>query len=179
MRIIGSAPERSASGYYVTLLSAMESARASIRMTTGYFVPTRQEKKVLETASRRGVDVRLMLPSLSDSGSSLAVQHSAYGELLKAGVKIYEQDSGILHSKTVVVDGVWSALGSSNVDHRSVLFNDEVDAIILGTETGAAIEQSFEDDLRAAHPIDIQTWRRRSFGERTREVWWGLWQRLL
>jgi cardiolipin synthase A/B len=179
VRIIGSAPARSASRYYVTLLTAIEGARVSIRMTTGYFVPTRQEKKVLEAAARRGVDVRLMLPSLSDSRASLAVQHSAYGELLKAGVKIYQQDGGILHSKTVVVDGVWSALGSSNIDHRSVLFNDEVDAIVLGAETGAAIEQRFEDDLKAAHQTNIQTWRHRSFSERIREVWWRLWQRLL
>ena len=78
------------------------------------------------------MDVRLLVPAHSDSRAALQVQHSHYGALLKAGVKIYEREEGILHSKTVVVDGVWSIVGSSNFDHRSILFNDEVDAVVLG-----------------------------------------------
>lgn len=179
VRIIGSAPSRAASRYYVTLLAALNSASATIRLTTGYFVPTRQERKALQAAARRGVDVQLMLPSHSDSPSSLAVQHSTYGELLKAGVVIYEEDGAILHSKSLLVDGVWAALGSSNFDHRSVLFNDEVDAIVLGTETGTALEHLFQDDMSHAHRVDLRTWRRRSLVERVTEIWWRLWQRLL
>ena len=126
-----------------------------------------------------GVDVRLMLPSVSDSVASLAVQHSNYGELLKAGVKIYEQDGAILHSKTVVVDHVWSAVGSSNFDHRSVLFNDEVDAVILGTTTGQSMEKQFDSDMEHAHAVSLKSWQHRSLGERCKEQFWSLTERFL
>jgi len=179
VRIIGSVPARSQSRYYITLLAAIESADATIWITTGYFVPTRQEREQLAAAARRGIDVRLMLPSLSDSRASLAVQHSTYDELLKAGVKIYEQDGAILHSKTIVVDHVWSVVGSSNVDHRSVLFNDEVDAVILGATTGHAFEKLFDSDLDHAHRVSIEAWRHRPLRERFRERFWSLTERLL
>jgi cardiolipin synthase len=179
VRIIGSVPAHSHSRYYMTLLAAIESADAAIWITTAYFVPTREERRQLAAAARRGVDVRLMLPSVSDSRASLAVQHSTYGGLLKAGVKIYEQEGAILHSKTVVVDHVWSAVGSSNLDHRSVLFNDEVDAVILGPATGAAVEKQFDLDIEHAHRISAEAWRGRSLGERFQEQFWGLTERFL
>ena len=179
MRIIGSVPAHSHSRYYMTLLAAIESADQSIWVTTAYFVPTREEREQLANAARRGVDVRLMLPSKSDSPASLAVQHSTYGELLKAGVKIYEQEGSILHSKTVVVDHVWSAVGSSNFDHRSVLYNDEVDAVILGTAIGQSIEKEFNTDVETAQLVSAQTWHHRSVAERLKEDFWGLAERFL
>jgi hypothetical protein len=115
VRIIGSqGGQRLTPRYYATLISAIRSAATHIWVTAAYFVPTHQEYRALARAARRGVDVRLLLPSHSDSAPALAAQHSHYAELLKAGVKIYERSDGILHSKTVVVDGVWSIVGSSN-----------------------------------------------------------------
>ena len=130
-------------------------------------------------AARRGVDVRLLLPSRSDSGPALAVQHSHYDDLLRAGVKIYERDDGILHSKTLVIDKVWSIVGSSNFDHRSVLFNDEVDAVVLGKETGEHLADDFLADLEHAQQIDPERWRRRSTLQHLREAFWRLWESLL
>ena len=130
-------------------------------------------------AARRGVDVRLLLPSHSDSSPALHVQHSHYEALLRSGVKIYERDDGILHSKTMVVDGVWSITGSSNFDFRSVLFNDEVDAVVLGKDTGEQLATLFLDDLRNAKPIYLQTWRTRSTLTKLREQFWRLWEKLL
>jgi cardiolipin synthase len=179
VRVIGSVPAHSHSRYYMTLLAAIESADQTIWITTAYFVPTREEREQLAEAARRGVDVRLMLPSKSDSPASLAVQHSTYGELLKAGVKIYEQEGAILHTKSVVVDHVWSAVGSSNFDHRSVLYNDEVDAVILGTPIGESIEKQFNADMAQAHPVSEETWHHRSVAERLEEQFWGLAERLL
>jgi cardiolipin synthase len=73
----------------------------------------------------------------------------------------------VLHSKTVVIDGVWSAIGSSNFDHRSVLYNDEVDAIVLGTETATELEKIFEEGMADADAIDPDTWEdTRPFGDR-------------
>jgi cardiolipin synthase len=99
--------------------------------------------------------------------------------MLHAGVKIYEREDGILHSKTVVTDSVWSVVGSSNFDHRSVLFNDEVDAVVLSAVTGSTLEQYFQQDLQHAHPVDYASWRRRPWREKMREQFWRLWQQLL
>jgi cardiolipin synthase len=179
VRIIGSTPRHLKSRYYVTVLSAIRNAEQNIWMTAAYFAPTHREKEDLIHAARRGVDVRLLLPSHSDSSPALHVQHSHYEALLRSGVKIYERADGILHSKTMVVDGVWSITGSSNFDYRSVLFNDEVDAVVLGKETGEQLSTLFLDDLRNAEAIDLQTWRKRSTLTKVREQFWRLWEKLL
>ncbi len=179
VRILGSSPAKLKRRYYVTVISAIRNAESSIWITGAYFVPTHQEKEGLMAAARRGVDVRLLLPSRSDSSPALAVQHSHYGDLLRAGVKIYERDDGILHSKTMVIDQVWSIVGSSNFDHRSVLFNDELDAVVLGKETGAKLAADFQADLQHARQIDLESWRQRSALEHLREGFWKLWETLL
>ena len=179
VRILGSAPRRLTSRYYVTVLSAIRNAESTVWISSAYFAPTHQEKEDLIHAARRGVDVRLLLPSQSDSSVVLKVQHSHYTDLLKAGVKIYEREGGILHSKTMVVDQVWSITGSSNFDHRSVLFNDEVDAVVIGHETGTALTQNFESELQHAHAIDLPTWRKRSVWTKVSEHFWRLWEKLL
>jgi cardiolipin synthase A/B len=179
VRIVRSSPSKLKRRYYVTVISAIRNAESSIWITSAYFVPTHQEKVGLMAAARRGVDVRLLLPSHSDSGPALAVQHSHYEDLLRAGVRVYERDDGILHSKTMVIDQVWSMVGSSNFDHRSVLFNDAVDAVVLGKETGAKLAADFMADLQHAHPIDTEQWRHRSVLEHMREGFWKLWETLL
>ena len=179
VRILGSSPAKLKRRYYVTVISAIRNAESSIWITGAYFVPTHQEKEGLMAAARRGVDVRLLLPSRSDSGPALAVQHSHYEDLLRAGVKIYERDDGILHSKTMVIDQVWSIVGSSNFDHRSVLFNDEVDAVVLGKATGERLVDDFQADLQHAQAIDPEQWRHRSALEHLRENFWRLWEQLL
>ena len=174
VHLVGSSPDSGfVPRYYATVLSAINAAERSVWLTAAYFVPTHQEKVALAMAARRGVDVRLLLPSQNDSPASLAVQRSSYGRLLEAGVKIFERDGVILHSKTMVVDGVWSAIGSSNFDHRSVLFNDEVDVVVLGNATALEMEDLFRSDLAQGHAIELSSWRHRSFTERLREVLWS------
>ena len=179
VRVIGSEGGQLQPRYYATLISAIRSAASHIWVTAAYFVPTHQEKRALERAARRGVDVRLLLPSHSDSSPALAAQQSHYADLLQAGVKIYERADGILHSKTVVVDGVWSIVGSSNFDHRSVLFNDEVDAVVISAATGAQLEQYFQRDLEHAGAVDLASWQRRPLAHKLREHFWRLWEQLL
>jgi cardiolipin synthase A/B len=178
VRIVGSSPGELTSRYYVTVLTAIRTAEQKIWITAAYFVPTHQEKGVLLRAVQRGIDVRLLLPSHSDSSPALAIQHANYAELLRAGVKIYERDDGILHSKTMVVDSVWSVTGSSNFDHRSVLFNDEVDAVVIGKSTGEQLEKIFQNDVQHAHEIEIASWEKRSLGERLREQFWRIWEKM-
>jgi len=179
IRIIGSSPQQDYSRYYLTLVSAIRSAERRIWLTTAYFVPTFEEKHALIAAAERGVDVRLMLPAVSDASQAVAVAHSHYGDLLEAGVKIYEIEHVILHSKTVTIDGVWSAIGSSNFDHRSVLFNDEVEAVVLGRKTAAELEAVFEEDQRSAKQITLEEWSQRPLTERVTDFFQRTWQYLL
>ena len=124
----------------------------------------------------------MILPGDSDSKMALAIGRSHYGYLLEAGVKIYEAQNEVLHSKTPSVDGVWTSVGSSNFDPRSVVYNDEVDALVLGSVTADDFERMFNRDTSTARQIDVATWRRRPLNERFLELFElssFLWQNLL
>ena len=153
----------------MTLISALRNAEARAWISAAYFVPTPEQKEELIAAAKRGVDVRLLLTDYSDSQDALEVARTHYGDLLEAGVKIYETNNVVMHAKTVVIDSVWSAIGSSNFDHRSVLFNDEVEAIVLGAETAGELEKIFTDGMKISTRIDARTWEdNRSLPERFR-----------
>ena len=179
VRVIGSSPAQLATRYYVSVLTAIRSAQSSVWMTAAYFVPTPQELRALRAAARRGVDVRLILPSHSDVGATLAVQRSYYPRLLAAGIKVYERNDGIVHSKSMVVDDVWSLVGSSNFDQRSVLFNDEVDVVVLGNHTADQLRQTMLADIHHGTRITWQTVRAQGALQRMKGWFWRLWQRLL
>jgi len=178
-RVLGSTPDNEIPLYYVTLLTAIRTAEKSVKITTAYFAPTKQEMEALTGAAKRGVDVRLLLPARSDSPLSIAVAHARYSELLGAGVKIYEIRDVVLHSKTVAVDGVWSAIGSSNFDHRSVIFNDEVDVVVLGSDATQELEDMFQADQATAERIDSRAWKSRPVWVRLREMYSLAWENLL
>jgi len=179
IRVIGSSPSKLAIRYYTTVLTAIRTAQSSVWMTAAYFVPTHQELSALKRAAQRGVDVRIILPSETDEPEVLAVQRSYYAGLLRAGIKVYERQAGIMHSKTIVVDGVWSLVGSSNFDQRSVLFNDEVDVVVLGNEAADQVRQGMTADMQHARRIDWKFVRRQGIGQHLKAWFWRLWQRLL
>ncbi|HWY61368.1 MAG TPA: phospholipase D-like domain-containing protein [Rhizomicrobium sp.] len=170
VRIVGSTPDKETPRFYVTLLSAIRNAEKNVWLSAAYFVPTDQEEEDLIGAARRGVDVRLLLPSDSDSKMALAIGRSHYGYLLEAGAKIYEIQGEVLHSKTASIDGVWTAVGSSNFDPRSVIFNDENDALVLGSATAQAFQGMFDNDIAKTKQIDQAAWRRRPLSERFLEL---------
>jgi cardiolipin synthase len=178
VRILASQPGDGKPLYYVWLLHALHAARRSISLSTGYFVPTHQEREELARAARRGVRVRLVLPSQSDSDDAIAAGRAAYGDLLEVGVKIYEVQNAVLHSKFIIIDGVWMAIGSSNFDRRSAVFNNELDAIVLGSRVADG-EAVFDQDIAMSKEINLQAWRSRPMGERLREWRARLWQFLL
>ena len=179
VRILGSTPKDAVPRYYVTVLSAIRNAEQRIWMATAYFVPTQKEVEDLVAGARRGVDVRLLLPGQSDSDLAFTVGRSYYRQLLSGGVKISETRNEVLHSKVAVVDGVWTIIGSSNFDRRSVLFNDEVDSVVLGRETGQQIEAMFEDDFKQATPIELASWEDRPLPAKIKEILYTTWQNQL
>ena len=170
VRIISEDPARpNGHEIYSTYLAHLATAVHSIDITSAYFVPDPRLMGVLEAAARRGVDVKLVLPSFTDSWVVQAASRANYQPLLDAGVKIYERRNFLLHAKTAVVDGVWSTVGSSNLDWRSFDLNDEVNAVILGPAFGHQMETLFNNDLEHATPIVSREWRQRPPWQRGRE----------
>lgn len=164
---------------YETLLSAFALAKSCIHLTTGFFVPTPQMAEALQAAARRGVDVAIVVPANSESDAARLAGRSHYTDLLEAGVKIYERQNVVLHAKTAVVDGLWSTVGSSNLDWRSTILNNEIDAVILGREFGAKMEAMFDADVKASKQITPQAWAQRGLGERVSETWARMLDRVL
>jgi len=157
---------------YRTLLVAITLARSSIRLTTGFFAPPPDLLHALERAARRGVDVRIIVPAHSASALAIAAGRADYEDLMEAGVHIFERQDVVLHAKTAVIDGAWSAVGSSNLDWRSVIFNDESDALIPDTAFAQKMESMFAGDVAASREINARQWARRPLAERLDE-WWA------
>ena len=159
--VIGSSPDGKMSTMYLTLLLAFAYAEKSIHVSMAYFVPDPDTIMALKAAVARGVDVRILLPGFTDSWLAFHAGRSFYDELLEAGVRIYEYQGGVFHAKTVVVDGVWSTIGSSNLDWRSFAFNDEVNAVVVGAQFGAEMERIFAKDLGDATEVTRERWAQR------------------
>lgn len=169
VRAIGSTPDDPYSLIYLTLISAISNAAKQVYLTNAYFVPDPQLIKALIEAAGRGVDVRLILPGQSDSAMVFHAGRSHYDELLAGGVKIHERRGALLHAKTALVDGVWSCVGSSNLDWRSALDNDEINAVILGRAFAEQMQAAYAADLAASTAIDRQRWAHRSLLLRVKE----------
>jgi cardiolipin synthase A/B len=166
VRALGSTPGETNRLTFVAYVAAITFAQHSIHLTNAYFVPDNQILKAFTDAARRGVDVKIILPSITDASVALSAQRYQYSELLKSGVKIFERRNVVMHAKTAVIDGVWSTVGSSNMDYLSFLSNDEVNAVILSREFAEEMEKMFARDLAESTPIQWDRWRRRPVSDR-------------
>ena len=162
VRVIGSSSDDNASVIYIALLSAISTAEKSVQLTNAYFVPDSQLLSVMKDAAARGVKVTLILPSQTDSWLALHAGRAHYTELLKAGIHIYQRQGVMLHSKTALVDGVWATVGSTNLDWRSFLHNDELNTVVLGKEFGDQIQTMIDKDIAASEHIQLEDWTRRT-----------------
>ena len=179
VRAVGSTPDDPYSLIYLTLISAIGNAEKQVHLTNAYFVPDPQLLTALTDAAGRGVDVKLILPSHSDSALVFHAGRAHYADLLKGGVQLYERQGAMLHAKTVVIDGVWSTVGSTNLDWRSFLDNDEINAVVLGREFATQMSTMFSRDLKASQAIDPNTWEERPLHLKLKEWMARLWARLL
>jgi cardiolipin synthase len=155
---------------YDAYMTAIRRAQQRIWITQAYFAPNHDLRKALVAAARRGVDVRIIVPGFTDSGLIYHASRATYGELLRGGVKIYELTRALLHSKTAVVDGVWSTVGSCNIDSRSFARNNEINIAIAGVAFAGIMERTFVDDLAQSRAITPAAWRQRSLLERTKDL---------
>jgi len=169
VRAIGSASAEPHSLIFLTLLSAIDNAEQRVNLTIAYFVPDPQLLKSLTDAAQRGVEVNLVLPSHTDSWMVFHAGRSHYSELLRAGVRIYERRGAVMHSKTASIDGVWSTIGSTNLDWRSFLHNDEINATIIGRDFARQMDAMFAKDLAESDAIDLDRWEHRPLLFRLKE----------
>ena len=134
---------------------AIDRATDYIYITNAYFLPDRLVYRRLVRAARRGVDVRVIAPRETDHPYVRWASWSMYTHMIKNGVKIYEWQGPILHSKTAVIDGVWSSVGSHNLDHRSLQYNLEVNLNVYGREFGSVLTRAFREDLRRCRMVTL------------------------
>jgi cardiolipin synthase len=158
-------PTGSISSVQVLYYLGIEAARHEIIIQNPYLLPDENSIAAIRDAVRRGVVVRIMVPATSTTDSPV-VQHAShhqFGTLLKVGAHVYEYDKTLLHQKVMIVDGVWSCLGSTNFDSRSFNLNDEISIATLDPQIAAQLRAAFNDDLRYAHERHFDEWAHRPF----------------
>jgi cardiolipin synthase len=168
VRVLATDPDRN-SEIYKSLLVAINEAKKSIHITSAYFVPDQQTIDALCAAALRGVDVKLVLPGVSDHGLVFHAGRAFYDQLLEGGVKVYQLQVAVLHAKTGVIDGAWSTIGSANIDYRSFLHNYELNVIVIDPGFGRDMESAFNEDLRDSKEVTLEQWHHRPLSDRFKE----------
>jgi cardiolipin synthase len=175
-QIVASSPVDGASESYLLFLLAIASAERSILITNPYFVLDQPMTDELVRAVGRGVAVTVLVPGRLEHALERPDQNlvhhagrAGFGTLLQAGVRIFEYRAALLHAKTMVVDGRWATIGSTNVDARSFALNAEINLTVADPGVAARLEEIFRDDLRFARPITYDDWRARGLKERVFE----------
>ena len=156
-------------------LMSIAAAASSIKLSAAYFVPDGVEVRTLVAAVKRGVRVQIIVPGqVTDSPAVRRASRSTWGELLRAGVEIYEFQPTFFHCKVMIVDDAWVSVGSTNFDSRSFSVNDEANLNVYDRPFAAAQARIFEDDLKRSRRISYEEWSNRPWTEKAWERAMGL-----
>jgi len=172
--VVRSSPSGGASDLKRVYVLALGSARQSIEITTPYFVTDESSRWAFQDAIRRGVRIRLLVEG--DITDAMPVKYASrkhYDQLMELGIEIYEYQPTMMHTKTFVVDGVWSMFGSANFDNRSLELNDELNVAVANRDLAARLLADFEQDVKSSRRLDLRTWRQRSMLMKAREFFWA------
>ena len=172
--VVRSSPSGGANDLKRVYLLALASARRSVEITTPYFVTDESSRWALQDAVKRGVKIRLLVEG--DITDALPVKYASrrhYEQLMELGIEIYEYQPTMMHTKTFVVDGVWSMFGSANFDNRSLELNDELNVAVTNGDLAGRLLADFEQDLESSRRLDLETFRRRSMLMKAREIFWS------
>jgi cardiolipin synthase len=172
VQVVASTPDDEGNEIYATLLSVITYARRSIDVTMAYFVPDDVLEQAIKDAALRGVAVRIILPSYSDFSGVFYAGRAHYHELLESGVRLFELESAFLHSKSIVVDGVWSSIGSTNFDWRSFVHTNEISVCVIDRAFARSMSDMFDADLADSKEITLAEWKKRGIRERLKEWLW-------
>jgi len=170
-QVIKSSPSEGSSAVKLLYIVSIVSATKSIYISNAYFVPDRDTLRALEGAVRRGVDVRVIVPGeFTDVPLVREASRMHYELMLRRGIRIFEYQPTMMHAKTMVVDGIWSTVGSSNFDERSFRLNDEVNVNVYNEEIAQQMESMFFHDLARCEEITLRKWFRRPRWSRIKEA---------
>jgi cardiolipin synthase A/B len=170
VQVVRSSPAGGSFAIYTAFLLAMSSARRSIYVTNPYFVLDEKMTEALLNAHHNGARVVVLVPGKIDHNLVRQASRADFGRLLKAGVEIYEYRAALLHSKTMVIDGVWATVGSTNLDNRSFALNDELNIIFYDRAVAQRMEEVFRDDLAHSQRVTYDGWAKRGIKEKFLEL---------
>jgi cardiolipin synthase len=169
-QVARSSPAGGSAAMYTTLLLALSSARKSVLVTNPYFVLDERMRDAVLRTVRQGVRVAVLVPSVIDHNIVRQASRAQFGELLQAGVEIYEYTPALLHAKTMVIDGVWGTIGSTNLDNLSFAFNDELNLFFYDRGVAQQLERVFTEDVQISRRVTYEAWKDRGLGARFLEV---------
>jgi cardiolipin synthase len=170
-QVLKSSPSEGISAMKLLYIVSIVSATKSIYISNAYFVPDRDTARALEGAIRRGVDVRVIVPGeITDVPLVRQASRMHYELLLRRGIRIFEYQPTMMHAKTMVVDGIWSTIGSSNFDDRSFRLNDEVNVNVYDEQIAQQMQTMFFEDLEHSEEITLKHWFRRTRLARIKEA---------
>ncbi len=152
--------------------SLIAAAHKTIYISTPYFLPDKSARQELVRAIQRGVQVKIIVPGKHSDHPFLlrSASRLRYGDLLKAGAEIYEYEPTLIHAKVMIIDGLWSVVGSANFDNRSFGLNDEVNLAARDADLAARLTRDFEEDIRQSERVQYDKWKRRGPIERFGEL---------
>jgi cardiolipin synthase len=169
-QMFGSSPVGGSESMHLMVLLALTAAKTSIDIENAYFVPDRLTVEALCSAARRGVRVRIVVPGRhTDARIGRWAAQGLYGELLASTIQIYEYQPTMMHCKVLVIDGVWSSVGSSNFDDRSFRLNDEANLNVFSEELAREQIRLIDADILHSRRMVLKKWRHRKFGRRINE----------
>jgi cardiolipin synthase A/B len=169
-QMFGSSPVGGSESMHLMVLLALTAAKTSIDIENAYFVPDKLTVEALCSAARRGVRVRIIVPGrYTDARIGRWAAHGLYGALLEAGIQIYEYQPTMMHCKVLVIDGVWSSVGSANFDDRSFRLNDEANLNVFSEELACEQVRLIDEDIKHSRRMVLKKWRNRKFGRRVNE----------
>jgi cardiolipin synthase A/B len=155
-------------------LLSIAAARRTVDIVSPYFVPDGSSMWALEDAAKRGVKIRILSEGdVTDAAPVKYASRSHYEKLLAMGIEVFEYQPTMMHTKVLVVDGVWSVFGSANFDNRSMELNDELNIAVWDRQLAARFLEDLTKDLQLSRRVQLETWRQRRFVEKRREQFWA------
>ena len=151
-------------------LEAISRASHHVWMTHAYFIPDFDFVETVKRAARRGVDVRLLLPAVSNHVLADWLSRGYYGEMLDAGVRIFRFQGAMVHAKTSTIDGRWSTVGTANIDRLSMTGNYEINVEFIDSDFAREMERIYQTDLSNCVELTAEEWDRRGIHRRFTEL---------
>ena len=170
VQVVRSSTGGATTAMYTSLLLALWSARRTVYITNPYFVLDAKMQEALLQTVARGVRVVVLVPGAIDHNIVRQASRAQFGRMLRAGVKIYEYTPALLHAKTMVIDGVWATIGSTNLDNRSLALDEELNLIIYDRAVAQQFERTFLEDIALSQPVTYEAWKKRGLASKMLEL---------